>query len=172
MKTSEDFNGENVREVWDFRLSTAHPLLRNDIGDTWKVQIWANDNPDYDPEKPDVLAEPLEVYDTEIPIDKNDHHDTGKVAECFAWLHSVRDKYSRDHIELRKPVVALINAANDKANLINVEIQNARAAEDLPLFDQKTGELKRHLDTANAEIKVATRKMQDAINDIKFGGAE
>lgn len=163
MNTKKTFSGVDIKEVWDFRLSAAHPLLRNDIGDTWKVQIWSNDNVDYDPADPSTLAKPLEEHDTGIPCEKGDSHDANKVKACFAILYPLRDKYSRDHIEQRKPVVSLINSANAKASSLAQEIAAAKSEGNTELFFQKEGELKHHLLSSNAEIKKATKEFHDLV---------
>ena len=165
------FQGKHILEVWDFRLSTASPLIRNDIGDTWLVQIWANDNPDYDPEDPSTLAVPLEEHDTGIPVEVGDHQDAEKMKVCYEWLYSVRDKYSREHIELRKPVTKLINESNATASRLNVEAVTAKEAEDIDLFHQKTGELQSHLSLANAAIKQATAAFQTQVTELEGGAA-
>lgn len=101
-------SGVDVKEVWDWRLSKAQPINYNS-GDTWIVKIVANDG-----------SGVLEEHDTGIPTkDKDGYrntHDLKAVAACHEWARSVRDKYSRDNLELRKPVVALINAANRSIN--------------------------------------------------------
>jgi hypothetical protein len=163
------FKGVQILEVWDFRLSVAHPLIRNDIGDTWLVQVWANSNPDYDPEKPDDAAQPLEVFDTKIPCETGDHWDAEKMKICYEWLRSVRDKYARDHIELRKPVCRMINDANAMAGGINEEAAQAEQGGDINLFHQKIGELKFFLDDVNAAIKAATKKMHAQIVELEGG---
>lgn len=155
VKSEKEFKGLHILEVWDFRLSNAHPLVRNDIGDTWQVQIWANDNPDYDPEEP--LAEPLEVHDTGIKCESGDCWDAEKMKACYEWLYSVRDKYARDHIELRKPITKLINESNANAAKINFEAQQAKAEGNTRFFYEKTGELQAFLKAANAQIKQATK---------------
>lgn len=106
-----EIQGVHIREVWDFRLSNATPLIDRRRG-TWVAQIWAKNNPDYDPNDPSTLAEPLEEYDTGIPVEKGDERDCAKVAKCYEWFKSVRDKYARDDIEELKPHVAKINQAN------------------------------------------------------------
>ena len=168
----KEFKGIHILEVWDFRLSTAHPLVRNDLGDTWLVQIWANENPDYDPDKPETLAEPLEVHDTGIPCEVGDHWDAEKMKECYKWLHSVRDKYARDHIELRKPVTKLINESNAKASEINGEAALAKQAGKMDLFHQKVGELKLFLEDSNAAIKKATEVFHTQVAELAEGGVQ
>lgn len=195
MKKAKDFNGGDIREVWNFRLSTANPLLMR--RETWQVEIWANSNPDCKPLEsgdprmppeiqaildaggelepgaipfnPDTVAQPLEVYDTGIAVEPGDEHDAAKIAVCYEWLYSRRDDYSRDHIEIRKPVVALIEKANDDASAINAEMTDAEAAGDVALADQKRGELQRFLDDANATIKSAAEIMHKTIADAELG---
>lgn len=105
------FNGLDIREVWDYRLSTAVPQIDR-RGGTWVVQVWAKNAPDFDPTDPSTLAKPLAEHDTGIPATPGDEHDAEKVKACYAWLYSVRDQYSRPDIEELKPHVAAINAAN------------------------------------------------------------
>lgn len=112
--------GKNIREVWDFRLSRAVPVIDR-RGGTWVVQIWAKTNPDYNPKDPSTLARPLEVYDTGIPAEDGDEYNTDKVKVCYEWLKTVRDNYSLDDIEDRKPIVAQINEANDKLAAMNAQ---------------------------------------------------
>lgn len=107
---SKTFEGKNINEVWDFRLSTAVPVILNS-GETWIVQIHSKDNPDYDPNTPEAIAAPLEEYDTGIPCEVGDAQDPVKVAKCYEWLHSVRDKYARPDIEELKPLVKKVREA-------------------------------------------------------------
>jgi cytochrome oxidase Cu insertion factor (SCO1/SenC/PrrC family) len=119
------FEGKNIREVWDFRLSKATPVIDRRTG-TWVVHIYSKVNPDYDPKKPETLAKPLESHDTKIPAVTGDEHDVEKVKKCYKWLYSVRDKYSLPEIEKMKPEVAKINAANAKLaemNRVNAEVK-------------------------------------------------
>lgn len=102
--------GINITEVWDFRLSTASPLIVRK-GGTWVVEIWANKNPDFDG-TPRTEARPLEIHDTGIPSALGDELDTKKIKACYRWLKKVRDNYSLPDIEQRKPLVAKINACN------------------------------------------------------------
>lgn len=108
---SKEFQGVDIKEVWDFRLSTAVPAIHNG-GGTWVVEIWSKINPDYDPTDPSTLAKPLEIFDTGIVTTEGDEHDAEKYKVCYEWLYSVRDKYSLPAIEEMKPHVAKINAAN------------------------------------------------------------
>ena len=106
-------NCENIREVWDYRLSTAVPTIYRDSG-TWVVKIYAKENPDYDPAKPEALAQPLAEHDTGIEAVEGDEYDPDKLRPCFEWLLSVRDEYALDDIEELKPIVKKINEANAK----------------------------------------------------------
>lgn len=146
--------GIDIREVWDFRLSIGSPILYQD-GDTWIVRVWANDPGD---ETKVLLAE----HDTGVETNGDPYQSEGVIA-CFKWLYSVRDEFSRDNIEHRKPVVAMINAANDQASKINAERAEAQQAGDHRLVNEKTGELQNHLTVANSEIKKACAKMDAAI---------
>ena len=103
--------GISIREVWDYRLSRAIPIISRKSG-FWVVEIRSKSNPDFDPSNPDSISEPLEVFDTKIPVMNNDEYDTVKVIKCYEWLKTVRDNYSLPDIEERKPLVATINAAN------------------------------------------------------------
>jgi len=102
--------GIHILEVWDFRLSTATPLIVRE-GKTWRVQIWSKENPDHDPARPETLSSPLEEYDTGISSEKGDHRDRKKLMACYEWLHSVRDKYARADIEAIKPAVRKLREA-------------------------------------------------------------
>jgi len=132
---------KHILEVWDFRLSKGSPILY-DTGEYWRVVINANDGSG-------VLAEHV----TDVKTTGNVHDPVG-IAACYDWLRSVRDKYSRDHIELRKPVAAMINMANAVAAQLTAE--------------GKKGELADHLEMANAEIKKATAAFHALV---KEGGA-
>lgn len=148
-KKATDFKGHDIREVFDFRLSRGAAFLFNS-GKHWTVKIISNTSPDGDPE---TLAE----HETDVHT-KDDNHQAG-MAACYAWLHSVRDQFERDHIELRKPVVALINASNVEAVRINSAASEAQAVGDIDLFMKLKGQLDTHLASANGEIRNATRKM-------------
>lgn len=129
--------GEDIREVWDWRLSIGNPIQYNS-GANWVVKIHANDG-----------SGVLEEYDTGIKtVDehgKRNSHDTKAVAKCYDWLRSVRDKYSRDHIGLRKPVVKMINDANRHIN----ELYSAG----------KEAEANQAMRDHNARIKTAISEM-------------
>ena len=105
--------GVHIREVWDFRLSSAVPGIDTRSG-TWVVSIYAKENPDYDPDNSATLALPLEIHDTGIKSVFGDEYDKAKVSVCFEWLKSVRDKYSLDNIEELKPLVKDVNEENAK----------------------------------------------------------
>lgn len=95
--------GKDIREVWDWRLSKGNPILYNS-GDTWVVKIHANDG-----------SGVLEEFISDIPTVKNGEsspYDYEAIAQCYDWLRTVRDKYSRPDIERLKPEVAAINARN------------------------------------------------------------
>ena len=104
---------ENIREVWDYRLSTACPTIDRSSG-YWVVKIYSKTNPDYDPENPSTLALPLEEFDTGIEYELGDEYDVEKLTVCYEWLLSVRDNYAYDDIEKMKPIVAKINEENAK----------------------------------------------------------
>lgn len=159
MKT---FEGEFIREVWDFRLSSAVPTLYN-TGDTWTVEIHAKNNPDYDPKHPERIAEPLEVHDTGISTADGNINNREAIKKCYEWLYSVRDKYSLDHIELRKPLVKMINSANNIASELNAKAEIHKADKDPVLYYQFKGELKEHLDKANMAIKEATKAFHEQV---------
>ena len=147
--------GEAIREVWDWRLSTACPMLFNS-GDTWVVKIMANDG-----------SGVLEEHDTGHPTGEHNPHDTKAIAKCYDWLRTVRDKYSRDHIELRKPVVALINNANREINAIMGDAVAAKAAGDVDAANDLMATYRQVLGERNLLIKQATKKMNE-----KIGGAK
>lgn len=104
------FQGINLREVWDYRLSNAAPLIRN-TGEYWIVEIWAKINPDYDPQKPNTEAKPIESYTTLIECKQG--NETIGIVACYEWLYSRRDQYSRDDIDDLKPIVSEWNRLND-----------------------------------------------------------
>lgn len=98
---AKKYAGLDIREVWDWRLSTAQPILFNDK-ETWVIRIYAN-------QAPDGESALLEEVVTDIPTD-------GGIVEgqaaCYPIIRDLRDKYSRPDIEELKPRVAEINAAN------------------------------------------------------------
>ena len=140
MKT---FEGRAIREVWDWRLSLAQPVLFNS-GDTWLIKIIANDpgDPIWD-EWPDVVLETgknserlvCEVVETDIPTcdanGKRNSLDCDAISRCYEIIYPLRDKYSLDCIDLRKPVVKLINESSAEIQAINFEISTALSFGDL-----------------------------------------
>ena len=101
MRTANDFAGIDIKEVWDYRLSSAVPqIMRN--GGTWVVELWSKDN--------EGESEPLETYDTGIIAEMGDEYDVAKIKPCFVWMDTVRDKYALSNIEELKPLVAEVNA--------------------------------------------------------------
>ena len=128
--------GVNILEVWDWRLSIGAPMLFNK-GKTWVVKIMANDG-----------SGVLDEHDTGVKTTGN-NFDYVAIAACYDWLRTVRDKYSRDHIELRKPVAAMINYANATASAIEDE-----------------AERNHYITKANAEIKKVTAVFHNAVNKI------
>ena len=144
------FKGVFIREVWDFRLSKAAPMLYNN-GDTWIVKLHCN-----------ATGDVLEEHDTGISAVKDgvcDNWDREGINACYVWLYSVRDNYSRGHLKERKPVVKMINEANSKSSAINSEMLAAEAESNTDLANQKRGEMQQHLVKANAGIRVATDEM-------------
>ena len=148
-KKATDFKGVEIREVFDFRLSKGAAFLFNS-GEYWAVKIISNTSPD-------GAAETLAEHVTDVRA-KVLPPEVG-VAACYAWLHSVRDNHERDNIELRKPVVALINASNTEASKINSAANAAQGAGDIDLFMKLKGQLDTHLKSANGEIRNATAKL-------------
>lgn len=150
-----DLKGVNILEVWDFRLSKASPILY-DSGKNWVVKIFAKDGSG-------LLAE----HETDVATTGNPRDPAGVIA-CYEFLKSIRDDYSLDHIEQRKPVTRLINAANAEASEINGLALAAEIEGDLDLFNQLKGELQAHLLSANAVIKEATKAFHA---EVATGGA-
>lgn len=160
---AKEISGTEIREVWDWRLSNGNPIIYN-TGDTWVVKVWANKSPDG---KGTLLAE----WDSGVPTkDENgrkNHHDAKAVAVCHKWLYENRDKFSRDNIELRKPVVKLINDSNKELGKVLAE---ALQATDKDQKDMLMGRYKRMLDEANEKIKAASKKMRQDIEGMPAGG--
>lgn len=123
-----EFEGVNIREVWDYRLSSAVPQVDRRSG-TWVVQILAKSNPDYDPSKPETMAKPLEVHDTGIKAVTGDEYDCDKLKVCYEWLLTRRDDYALENIEEMKPVVAKINALNAKLGELQSGLTSAQVKE-------------------------------------------
>lgn len=153
----ETTQNRDIREVWDFRLSSAAPTLYNLPGENWRVEIHdkGEDN------------EPLATYDTGIPSTPGDNWNTEGMDACYAWLRSVRDEYALPGIEIRKPVVAMINEANAEAQ----KLVDARTASSISpaasAADRLTGALERHLREANAAIKKASEEMHEQLNTLE-----
>jgi len=111
-------NFENIKEVWDYRLSTATVMIDRRSG-TWVVKIFSKINLDYDPAKPETEAQPLEEFDTGIKWEENDEYDKDKLEVCFNWLLDVRDEYALPNIEVLKPLAKRLDTAN--RNLAELE---------------------------------------------------
>jgi hypothetical protein len=148
-KKAKDFEGVDIREVWDWRLSNGMAILYDD-GPTWAVRVWANNPPEGEVKQ--LLAEHV----TDVAT-CGDPRDPEGVAACYEWLHSIRDDHARDNIELRKPVCAMIQGANTLAASLNGEGKHAEA--------------KALIQVANREIKVASEAMHKAIAETNAGGA-
>lgn len=159
MSTKKVFEGINILEVWDFRLSIGSPILYAD-SEFWKVVIYANDPGDQER----II---LDEHVTDVKT-IGDPRDPEGVTACYEWLYSVRDKYSRDHIELRKPIAEAINEANAEAAAINGEALAAEKADDTDLANQKRGELQAHLTLSNLIIKGLTNDFHARVAE---GGA-
>jgi hypothetical protein len=111
---SKIFEGVNITEVWDFRLSSAVPVIDRRSG-TWVVHIYSKVNED------NVQAVPLESYDTKIKVVDGDTFNNENLKVCYEWLYGVRDKYSLPDIEERKELVLAINEANKKLAQISIK---------------------------------------------------
>ena len=98
------FEGKDIREVWDWRLSKGNPILYCD-GPTWVIKIWANDGSG-------ILAETVTDIPTKTGSDAP--HDHAAVAQCYQWLYKMRKNFARENFEELKPEVARINAVNKK----------------------------------------------------------
>jgi len=153
-KKANDFKGIDILEVFDWRLSIGNPILFN-AGEFWEVKIMANDAPDGE-------SIELDHHVTDVP-GTTDPYDQKGITACYAWLHSVRDSYSCDNLELRKPIAAMINSANREANTINMLALDAQEEDDEALFFEMKGRLDAHITTANREIKQATKDYHAAL---------
>lgn len=160
--------GKDIREVWDFRLSRGCPYMF-DSGPTWVIRVMANRPTKTEKvrvrndisgawEEVEVMREVLEEIVTDIAT--TDPDGSKKV---FAILKGIREKYSRDHIELRKPVVKLINESNNTLAAMGAEAAAHRQHGDRAAEMQLRGEMQSYLDAANRRIKQATAQMHDAI---------
>lgn len=105
------FEGVDIREVWDWRLSDYVPVLDN-TGETWLVKLIPVKNAEFDPNTGHAKAHI--VHDTGIKATEGDTHDREKIKICYEWLYSVRDKYARKDIEELKPAVKKINQDNNE----------------------------------------------------------
>lgn len=159
---SKVITGKDIRDVWDWRLSRGNPILYCD-GPFWIIRIWDNKAPDGER----ILLKEIE---TDIPSTRNPH-DHEAVAKCHKLLREIRDEFSRDHLELRKPVVAMINEANKKANEIRTAADTAKAEEDIDGFKMLMGEYSAHLSIANASIKAATEIFHKKVSDLAGGAS-
>ncbi|MGD2065561.1 MAG: hypothetical protein PVI43_00140 [Candidatus Bathyarchaeota archaeon] len=110
-KSAEDFNGTHIHEVWDSRLSKAAPTIYNPEGGTWFCRIHAHDGSG-------VLAE----YDTGIKVVPGDDDDRSAFKEIYAWLHSVRDEFSRDDIDEQKEILSLRRACDEELHSLNKQL--------------------------------------------------
>lgn len=120
--------GINIGEVWDYRLSTATPVLQNS-GEFWRIEIHPKAN---------GTGVPLETIQTDIPCEKGDARDPVKVAKCFNLILGVRDKYSLPNIEELKPRVAKINA---KAAMLANALKGKTVAEGNVIVEKALKEL-------------------------------
>lgn len=182
MAKTKTFEGKKIREVWDFRLSYASPVLYNS-GAFWVIHIYAN-NPHHDAWKDHPGREEtngnvrvlLEEIVTDIPTLPNGDPKERMTPEaikagqqaCYPILYKVREKYTRDNFELRKPVVKLINESNAECGRLNSEAIEAEQSGDTELAMQKRGEMQGFLQAANANIKQAVTSMKQQIAE---GGA-
>lgn len=100
-----------ITEVWDYRLSTAHPINYKgglpggeDTG-TWHACVYSQGDG----------HELLEHHDTGVPVERGGDADNEPgINACYEFYRSVRDKYSRDDIEELKPKVAQIRIDDAK----------------------------------------------------------
>jgi len=171
-KKAKDFKGLDIREVWDFRLSHGSPILFNS-GEFWVIKVFANDpeneawkdhpgREEFETPDGNVVRVVLEEIVTDIPT----HGTTIQEGQqnCYPYLYEIRDKYSRSNIELRKPVVKLINDSNRKASELNAKA-DAVLADD---GDEVTSRLIRAeaselIREANKAIKKASAEMRAAM---------
>ncbi len=100
-----------ITEVWDYRLSKAHPILfpgfpekvegyTEALSKNWVVCV-------YDQGENNT---PLELHDTGIVFTKQADDKNWQAGHdaCYKFLRSVREKYSRPEIEKLKPLVVEI----------------------------------------------------------------
>lgn len=174
--------GENIREVWEYRLSTATPRIMRGLK-TWIVEIWSQTLPDHIPAhtahdwkdgevvpgtarqvSATELPEPLAVFDTGIETGDDVMPSRETVAICYDWLRSVRDDYSRPDIEKLKPRVAAINKVQAEMAETQANLSHSEAV-DAWLF---IAEVKRIADGRGVSINEAFQLMVSATT----GGAE
>lgn len=98
----KSYEGKDIREVWDWRLSQGNPILYCD-GPTWIIKIWSNSGKGL-----------LQKLDTNVPTKGGlaNYTDYEAVAKCYKKLYAVRDRWSRKNVDKLKPVVAEINRKN------------------------------------------------------------
>jgi len=106
-RTKKKFKGEDIREVWDYRLSKGCPYLYCDAP-YWIIRIWPNAVNRREPKK--ALIE----YVTDIPATGNPH-DRRAIILCYNWLYKVRDDYAKNNMNALKPAAAKIYDINQKA---------------------------------------------------------
>lgn len=147
------YEGKDIREVWNFRLSEGSPILYNN-GKYWRAVIYAKKAPDGESV---ILAE----HTTDVPV-ADVTLEEGQAA-CYKWLYSVRDKFALPGIELRKPVVAKIEAANERINQLMTMAAQAEKNGDVQTAYTCRGEASTLLVNANAEIKQMSEQMHKDI---------
>lgn len=82
---------DDITEVWDYRLSTASPLIDRSSG-TWVVKLVDNAGGG-------IVAE----YDTGVMFEDGDERDSEKLKTCYEWLYAIRDNYARKDLEEIRP---------------------------------------------------------------------
>lgn len=151
---------KGIREVWDFRLSKGCPYLFNSPP-SWVCKVIDNNSPDGE-------AIILDQLDTGIPPGQG--RDEEAVKQIFEWLYSIRDKHSRPHIELRKPVVKMINEANQNiAALVGQAVEHEKKG-DLDAGLRLRAEANIALERANRAIKAENATLQQKISQLETGG--
>lgn len=143
--------GINIKEVWDYRLSTAVPVIDR-TGGTWVVKIYSKSNPDYDPADPATLSAPVEQHDTGIKAVNGDEYDSNKVKVCYTWLKAVRDKYSRPDIEKLKPLAAKSAQLQKEYAEITAGMNRIQAMTSVDAI-MKIEEMNAHRAIAKGEVK-------------------
>lgn len=187
-KTAKDFKGEEIEEVWNFRLSHGSPILFNS-GKTWVIKVFATDpfneawegHPGLEViETPDGPTQRvvLEEIATDIPTAGTTIEEGQR--QCYPYLYEIRDKYSRSNIELRKPVVAMIEESRKRRAEVDAEVaqlamsakraleedgDEAKAAELLAAAKKKRAESLAMLSADSAKIKNAEAEMRRAMKE-------